>query len=247
MKDRFSTRVDLYKNFRPGYPPQILEMFSKLLSADSFVLDCGTGNGQLAILLATYFKQIIAIDVSENQILSATKHPSISYRVASAEKTGLADQSVDLITVAQAVHWFNFNQFYKEVKRILKPNGFIAIVGYGLLQVESPVKPVLDQIYYHVLKNFWDPERKYIDEEYKTIPFPFDEKTVPTFSISYQWTVEQFIGYLCTWSACKLYESKNGLNPVEELSAQIRMCWGTGKRQVTFPTLLRLGTIRGLA
>ena len=245
MKDRFSQHADDYQRYRPTYPEELYTFIFQLLSSREQAWDCGTGNGQVAVKLAGHFKQVQATDISAKQLEQAPPLSNISYKVERAEQTSFPDHSFDLITVAQAIHWFDFERFYKEVKRTLKPQGLFIVMGYGLLRSEDSINSVIDHFYKNTIGPHWDKERKYIDESYQTIPFPFQEIKTPTFSHTLEWTLEQFIGYLNTWSAVKLYEKEKKINPLSFIEKQLKEKWEDvkGTKKITFPVLLRIGKL----
>ena len=207
------------------------------------VWDCGTGNGQAAASLARHFKDVIATDGSAKQLAEAPALPNVEYRVATAETSGLLSHSCDLITVAQALHWFDLDKFYAEAKRVLKPGGKLAVWCYGNSTI-APDIDVIDEHFYAVtLKGYWDPLRRLIDEGYRTIPFPFAEIKTPEFQLVMEWTLDQFIGYLDSWSAVQAYKTKNGKSPVPEVRSKLEKLWSEGiKRKVSWPLCLRVGS-----
>ena len=175
FKDLFSAQASTYQKFRPQYPEELFTYLAGTVGAHDRVWDCGTGNGQAARALAKHFKSVIATDASQGQIDSAVAHPSVEYRVAPAEGSGLPAASVDLITVAQALHWFDLDPFYAEVNRVLKPGGRIAVWCYGITKVHTAIDAIVEGFYSGTLNGYWDPARHFIDEEYRTIAFPFPE------------------------------------------------------------------------
>ncbi|HXL57847.1 MAG TPA: class I SAM-dependent methyltransferase [Chitinophagaceae bacterium] len=243
MKDNFSAQAKLYASFRPYYPDLLYDFLFQQVKNFNSTLDCATGNGQVAVALAKKFKEVYATDISEKQLAHATQLPNIIYKQEAAEQTSFADKYFDLITVAQAVHWFNFDKFYSEVKRMLKPDGIIAIIGYGLIRVNKAIDEWIDHFYWNIVGPYWDKERKYVDEEYTTIPFPFKEITAPVMYIEYKWNIDQFIGYLNTWSALQHFIRQRGYNPVtEELLQQLNNVWQDDIIQtVRFPLFVKAG------
>ena len=242
MKDNFSKQSDLYSRFRPGYPNRLFDFLIPLLPDKKYAWDCATGNGQVAAKLCKYFKEVYATDLSAAQINNAEKKQNIFYSVESAEETLLPDNKFDLITVAQAIHWFDFKSFYKQVDRTLKPGGVIAIIGYDVCSINKEINFLINDFYSKTIGPYWDKERKYVEEHYTTIPFPFKEIKTPRFSISYKWELEELIGYLNTWSAVQHYTRKNNENPVTKISEQLKEVWGSVvKRKVTFPVFMRTG------
>lgn len=244
MKDNFSTGSDLYAKFRPTYPDELFSFLLAQVAARNNAWDCGTGNGQVAGQLASYFKQICATDISQPQLDNAVQLPNITYSKQPAEHTNFTNQTFDLIVVAQAIHWFKFDEFYAEVKRTLKPNGVLAVLGYGVISIAAEVDKVVDKLYTDIIGPYWDKERRYIDEHYQTIPFPFEEIKCPQLVITQHWTVEHLLGYLETWSAVKHYQKQNGDNPVNLIKDELKTAWGnTTEQQVSFPVLLRTGKL----
>ncbi|SLK05264.1 class I SAM-dependent methyltransferase [Salegentibacter salarius] len=192
--------------------------------------------------LAKFFKEVQASDISQQQLDNAVSQPNIHYSVQPAEKTSFPDHNFDLITVAQAIHWFNFEAFYKEVERVLKPDGIIAVIGYSLFKSNPETDEVILNFYRDIIGPLWDEERRYLDEKYKSIPFPFKEIKSPAFEQEYQWTFTHLIGYLKTWSAVKHYEKAKGENPVDLIEDELKASFGA-KNKVVFPILFRSGKL----
>ena len=241
MKDLFSSNSLHYKQARPNYSIQIVKEILKHVPERNFAWDCGAGSGQFTQLLAPYFNHVMATDISEAQLQQAPYFENISYQVQAAEQTSIAANSIDLITVAQAIHWFDFDAFYKEVKRVLKPQGVFAAIGYGLIEVQdAAINSLVQQLYFETLNGYWDAERRYIDELYQTIPFPFNEQAVPELRLQYQWSPQQLLSYLKTWSALKHYLDKNDHEPLQRISEVLQTA--PDNLDVTFPILLRVGT-----
>jgi len=243
MKDNFSVQAKGYAQFRPHYPPEMIAYIVSLTKNRHSALDVATGNGQVAVALAPYFETVQATDISAKQLANATAAPNVAYTEQRAETTTFANAQFDLITVAQAVHWFDFTAFYHEVYRILKPDGLFAIMGYGLFSSNADTDMILRHFYNGIVGPYWDAERRYLDENYTTIPFPFRELAAQKFTSHFTWTIEQLTGYLETWSATQHYITTNGTNPVDGIRAELAASWEQGDKQVHFPLLLRLGTL----
>ena len=246
FKDHFSGHAHQYSNARPTYPDNLFEYLNTLVKSHDLAWDCATGNGQAAVKLAPYFKTVIATDGSKTQLDEATPCANVQYRVAMAENSGLDSHSVDLITVAQAVHWFDFNKFYQEAKRVLKPNGIIAVWCYVLFYTDNVAfNFLINSFYTDIVSPYWPPERKYLDEAYTTIPFPFTEITsIPKFSIVNHWSCKQIINYLQTWSGVKAYEAHFKENPVEKwLLPRLADCISDMEKPltVTMPLAMKVG------
>ena len=218
MKDHFSSLSGLYARFRPSYPKEMFDFLSSITVEHDAAWDCGAGSGQIAYDLAERFRTVAATDISEHQLRNAAPKQNIVCSVQQAEHSSFRDGSFDLITVAQAIHWFTFDAFYREAERTLKPEGIIAVIGYSLLKIEPEIDAVITRFHDLVVGPYWDPERKYVDDEYRSIPFPFNEISAPGFTSIHSWTIEHLIGYLHTWSAVKAYKTATGSDPVEKIS-----------------------------
>lgn len=241
MKDLFSENSQLYRQARPSYSAEIIEHIMQHVPEHGLAWDCGAGSGQFSRYLAPYFQQVLATDLSAAQLAQAPQLANVRYLQASAEASGLAEQSVDLVTVAQAIHWFDFGTFYAEVKRVLKPHGCLAVIGYALIEASNErLNHLIQQLYNSTLHGYWDAERRYIDECYQSIPFPFAEQPVPTLQLNYNWTGQQLLDYFQTWSGLKHYVQSTGLNPLLEMADFFQQA-PTQHYEVTFPVLLRIG------
>jgi ubiquinone/menaquinone biosynthesis C-methylase UbiE len=242
--DHFSSVASRYADFRPRYPAALFDYLATLAPQNSLVWDCACGNGQATVDLAERFARVVATDASREQIASAKAHPKIEFRVASAEQSGLRDESVGLVTVAQALHWFDLERFYAEARRVLKPGGVLAGWAYGINEVEGePVNELVQEFYSETVGPYWPPERRLVEEGYRSIPFPFAEITAPSFRMETNWTLEQLLGYFSTWSATNRFIKATGRNPIEPLSAAMLRDWGNPNtpRLITWPLSLRLG------
>lgn len=244
MKDHFSQQAAAYAQFRPHYPDAMVDYVVAFARHKGSALDVATGNGQVAEKLARHFDTVYATDISEKQLANAVQKPNIIYRREAAENTGFGNCQFDLVTVAQAIHWFHFEAFYKEIFRILKPDGVFAVLGYGLFSTNADSDRILMDYYHNIVGPYWDAERRYIDENYETIPFPFDEIKTEKFRNDFTWTFEQLVGYLETWSATQHYKEANAKNPVDLIRADLKKSWENNDKTVTFPLLLRIGTLK---
>lgn len=242
MKDLFSQEADLYRKFRPEYPSELYAFILQHGVQFENAWDCGTGNGQVASVLAKSYAHVYATDISTEQLANATPAPNITYSVQPAEKVGFPDKFFDLVTVGQALHWFRFPQFYAEVKRVLKPQGLLAVFGYGPVETPPEFAYILHKFYTETTGPFWEPERAYVDQAYKTIPFPFREIASPVFLHRVEWTCSECIGYITTWSAVKHMVREAGDGELKVFETQLRKHWtGEDKRIFRFPVFLRLG------
>jgi len=242
MKDNFSTHSAEYARYRPEYPQAFYNYLQSLVKHKQVAWDCGTGNGQVAYALANFFDCVYATDISASQLKHAKQHHQITYSCQAAEQTDFPDNFFDLIVVAQAIHWFNFNKFYAEAKRTLKDTGNIVIVGYGLITIDESIDKILHNFYFNIIGPYWDKERKYIDDNYATIPFPFSELEAPKLHNQFDWTLDHLLGYLKTWSAVKHFIKARNYNPVEIIDEDLMQHWGSAETKVVkFPILLRAG------
>ncbi len=207
--------------------------------------DCGTGSGQAATELARYFDRVLATDASAAQIAQAIGHPKIEYRVAPAERCGLDNQCVDLVVIAQALHWFDFDRFYAEVIRVLKPCGLIAAWGYGVLKVEGEeVNAMIQRFYHDEVGPYWPPERRHVETGYRDLAFPFTRIPAPSFAMSARWTLEQLLGYFRSWSATAHFIKDKGFDPVSSLELCLRDHWkGIDQRRIVeWPLAILVGS-----
>ncbi|CAN5887745.1 class I SAM-dependent methyltransferase [soil metagenome] len=244
MKDIFSNQAAAYAKYRPQYPPALFEYIMSFVKHKDLAWDCGTGNGQTAKELSKYFQQVHATDISSKQIEHATNATNIMYAVEPAEKTSLTNESTDLIAVSQALHWFKLDEFYTEVKRVSKPGGIIAVWTYSLLQIDKITDALVHQFHFEILGPYWDEERKFVDNGYQTISFPFEQIESPMFQIEVEWGVEDLTGYFNTWSALQKYIAAKDENPVPALMEKIGISWPAWKiKKVIFPIHLKLAYI----
>src|SRR5262245_2940013 len=244
FQDHFSAIAKSYASFRPRYPAALFDWLATLVPRDSLVWDCGCGNGQAAVDLATRFACVIAMDASQEQIATAKAHPNVEYRVAPAEHCELPDKSVALITVAAALHWFDLKRFYAEAKRVLGPNGVLVAWACPVIDVEGGrINHLVQKFHSNIVGSYWPSERKLAEASYRTIPFPFVEITSPKFCMEAHWTLEQLLGYLSTWSATNRYLNATGRHPLEPFSAELARVWGdaNSRRLIIWPLLLRAG------
>ncbi len=246
FQDHFSDISSNYNLFRPRYPSALFEFLDSICSEKKLAWDCATGNGQAAFSLAQHFEMVIATDASEEQINQAEQHPRVTYQVATAENSKLPDHSVNLITVAQALHWFDMPAFYAEAKRILKPGGLLAVWTYDLLKLEiHELEPLIENFYHNVVGPYWPPQRKLVEDRYHTIDFPFEEMEVPKFKIESAMVLEELAGYLRTWSATQRYQKEHGVDPVIDLEKDLARDWDEPEFPITveWPITMRVGKV----
>jgi SAM-dependent methyltransferase len=243
FKDHFSKQAADYARFRPRYPREMFEYLGTVARSRALAWDCATGNGQAAVQLAKVFDRIIATDASEKQIANAQPHERVEYRVASAEESGLESGTIDLIMVAQALHWFDLDEFYAEVNRVLNPRGVFAASAYKLFHITPAIDEVVNHRYYEeIVGAFWPPERVLV-EKFEELPFPFAEIETPSFEMIAQWHLEHLVGYLRSWSATQRFIAANKRDPLEAIADDLRAAWGDTEqtRRVIWPLTLRVG------
>jgi SAM-dependent methyltransferase len=237
-----------YAGFRPHYPAELFDYLATLVPRTALAWDCACGNGQATVDLAQRFERVVATDGSKEQIASAVERSNVEYRVALAEQSGLPNGEVGLVTVAQALHWFDFDPFYAEVKRVLAADGVFAAWAYGINQVEGDAANEIVLDYYsNVVGPYWPPERKLVEEEYRTIPFPFCEIAAPVFRMETHWTLERLLGYFSSWSATNRFIRAKGFNPLKALWDALSKVWPDPRstRRVTWPLTVRIGRREG--
>jgi SAM-dependent methyltransferase len=251
FKDHFSSHAAGYAAYRPTYPAAVVNYLATLAPAMQLALDCGCGTGQLSVLLAERFARVIATDASTQQIANAHPHERVTYRTAPAEQSGLDDASADLITVAQAAHWFDLDAFYDEVRRVAKHDAVLALFTYGVLHLdEYEPDRVAQHFYADVLGAYWPPERRHVEEGYRSLPFPFEEITsVPPFAIETSWSLADLIGYVDTWSAVRAAERSLGREPIASFRRELTRAWGDPLRRaaIRWPLSLRVGRVNRAA
>lgn len=245
MKDLFSGHAGEYARYRPEYPQDLYDLILEKVDNRESAWDVATGNGQVAKVLAKRFKHVYATDISQEQLAEAPGMDNIGYSVSSAEDSGLENNSVDLITVAQALHWFDFDNFYREVNRVARPGAHIAVWGYGLFSVSETVDRLIHHFYHKVVGPYWEEERNYVDQAYKNVPFPFTATERHLFMIRQQWKLQDMVGYLQTWSSVKKYIGDKGEDPVNNLlQGGLAELWPEEEvKSVLFPVFLLMGKV----
>jgi SAM-dependent methyltransferase len=242
--DHFSGLAPGYAHFRPTYPAELFAYLARLASRRELAWDCAAGSGQATLALAGWFRRVVATDASAAMLDQAPRHPAIEYRVAPAELSGLGTETVDLVTVAQALHWLDTGAFYGEVQRVLVPHGVLAVWTYGTQYVgQGALDRALQRFYVDVVGPYWPAERRHVESGYRTMAFPFLELEAPTFEMAADWTLSQLLGYIRTWSATQRFREAQGHDPVVELGGEMELHWGEPEstRRVRWPLSLRAG------
>ena len=243
--DHFSGDSANYARFRPRYPDALFDFLAGEAPARAEAWDVGTGTGQAAVGLARRFEHVTATDSSMSQIEMATPDPRVSYRVASAESSGLGDASMDLVAAAQALHWFDRPRFWAETRRVLRPRGVVAVWTYTMFEIAPPIDQIVRRFYSDVVGPYWPPERRITEERYQTIEFPFAEFAAPDFVIEQQVTLDDVAGYIRTWSATRGFMQQRRYDPVDPLTAKLAPLWGPPQhtRLARWPVAMRVGRV----
>ncbi len=242
--DHFSRLAPAYASWRPRYPEALFDYLASLVTSRDCAWDCAAGSGQASIPLASRFRHVIATDISASMISQAPSHPGVHYRVAPAQASGLGNETMNLVTVAQALHWLDTDEFYAEARRVLMPGGVLAVWTYGLQTIDGAgLDRELARFYSHVVGPYWPPERAHVEAGYRTLAFPFTELDPPSFGMKEYWTLSQLLEYLRTWSATVRFRELVGSDPVDGLRRELATHWGdpTSVRQVSWPLSLRVG------
>jgi SAM-dependent methyltransferase len=227
FKDHFSGHAGIYCEARPTYPLELFAWLAQQAPDTELAWDCGCGNGQATVALAGHFARVVGSDPSANQIAQAQPRANVEYRVEPAERSSFADGSVSLVTVAQALHWFDHARFYAEVRRVLKPGGIIAAWAYSDCTTgDAALDRIKDRLYVDLTGPYWPPERVHVDAGYRMLPFPFAEMKTPAFSMISHWNADQFLAYLRSWSASQRYLKATGDDPVALIEPDLRTAWG---------------------
>lgn len=231
--DHFSAVAANYADARPTYPSALFDWLASLCAMHELAWDCGAGNGQASVALAGRFARVIATDASAAQIARAARHPRVDYRVAPAERSGLDAGCADLVAVAQALHWFDLDRFWPEVRRVARPGALFAAWTYGPLHVEGDEVDALVQRFRSDIAPWWPDERRHVENGYRELPFPFVRLEAPPFAVEARWGVERLLGYLRSWSSVVRFRQARGEDPVQPFEAPLRALWSDNDRERT--------------
>jgi len=246
--DHFASVAADYARFRPGYPPALFDFLAGAAPDRELAWDCGTGTGIAAIPLAERFSSVVATDASEAQLAQAPPHPRITWRALREGSSGLPDHSASLVTVAQAAHWFDLDAFYREVDRVLKPGGVVALWCYGLLAIDARIDRILHHFEHGRVGPYWPEERRHVDAEYRTLPFPYARIATPAFAMEAALTRTALLGYLGSWSAVSRFRTATGTDPLLELETELAPHWPAPETKVVrWPLTVVVGRASGPA
>lgn len=241
--DHFSRVAGHYAAARPTYPSELFAWLASVCPRRQLAVDVGAGTGQATVALASHFSRVVGTDLSDKQVVNAQAAPNVEYLVSPAEHLPVAAASVDLLTVAQALHWFDLGRFWPEVKRVLAPTGVVAVWTYGLLSVEgAEVDAVVQDFYRNVVGPWWPPGREHVENGYADLSFPFTPIEAPLFDMEVQWDLPGFLNYVRSWSATGALIAKTGQDPLPQLERQLEPLWGSA-RKVSWPLGLRAGKL----
>ncbi len=245
FKDHFSEKTAAYAAYRPSYPAALADFLASVAPAKALALDCGCGSGQLSVLLAKHFDVVVATDASASQVENAAPHANVTYRCAPAEHSGLEDNTVDLVVAAQAAHWFDLDAFYSEARRAGRAGAAIALVSYGPMCVDAAADPVIEHFYRKVIGPYWPPERRHVEDGYRSFPFPFSEVDTPELAIEVDWSLADYLGYVGTWSSVRGARKATGKDPMPAFANALSAVWGSDDvvRRVRWPIAMRVGHI----
>ncbi|MFW5973133.1 MAG: class I SAM-dependent methyltransferase [Bacteroidota bacterium] len=245
LEDAFSEQSEPYVDYGPAYPIELTEYLSSIVDSHERAWNAGAGSGKLARQLAERFDEVIATGVTEALVKPAPSHPRVRYEGVQAGRVAVEDGSVDLIAAAQAAHWFDLPTFYSEVRRVCRSGAAIALISYKLPRIDPKIDPFVFGYANQIVGSYWSPRRAHVDAGYLTLPFPFEELTAPLFSMTEEWTVEEFISHLGSWPATLNYERTHGSDPRIGIRDELARQWGHGRRSVEWPIRMRLGRVDG--
>lgn len=245
FKDHFSGAAEGYAAHRPGYPAALADFLARAAPRRALAWDAGCGSGQISVPLAKRFDRVVATDASAEQLAKAPARARIEYRRATAEASGLADASVDLAVAAQAAHWFDLPAYYAEVRRVARAGAIVAQTVYNLVEVDAAIDRAVRSFYASRLGPYWPPERRHVEADYATLPFPFERVWAPSLDMRATWTLAHFIGYMRSWSGVVTMEKALGREPIEALRRELAPLWGPdgASREVRWPLTLRVGRV----
>jgi SAM-dependent methyltransferase len=242
FKDHFSSQSAAYRRFRPAYPGPLIEYVAAQAPGPGLAVDCATGNGQAAVALAAHFDAVLAVDGSASQLHRAEHHARVRYVVGVAERLPLRDGGADLVVAAQAAHWFDFERFHGECRRVLAPGGVVAVWTYEKFRANQAVDAVIDDFYANVVGADWPAERRYVEQGYRTLPFPWRELPAPAFQLETEWDLERVLGYLATWSSVQRHKERTGRDPLPALAPRLAAAWPRSVAlRLRWPIHLRIG------
>jgi len=244
-KNWFEKGGQAYARFRPDYPSELAAILAEYATSRALAVDVGCGNGQLTTLLASAFDEVVGLDPSADQIANAPRRERVRFLCAPAERLPLPDRSANLITAAQAAHWFDIDAFYAQARRVLVPSGALALIAYGVIEADGDVGRALAHFYHDVIGPYWPPERRHVEAGYRSLPFPFSEAAAPKIAMTKTWSLTDLLGYVGTWSAVRNAEASLGGEPLEAFASTVSEAWGDPgqRREIRWPLSMRIGHV----
>lgn len=245
FSDHFSDRAARYAAHRPTYPAALVDFLASAAPRTRLAWDAGCGSGQLSTSLARRFERVVATDSSAEQLANAPRHPNVHFVRARAEASGLRERIADLAVTAQAAHWFDLDDYYAEARIVGRPGGVIALVSYGVPTVDESIDRVMHRFYGDTLLSYWAPERRHVEDGYRSLPFPFEEIEAPRMEIHVEWTLTDLLGYVATWSAVRALEKAKGHPAIQGFRLELAHAWGShvSTRSIRWPLSMRVGRL----
>jgi SAM-dependent methyltransferase len=243
FKDHFSRQATAYSRYRPAYPPELIAYVASLAPERDLAVDCATGSGQAAVALAQHFGQVVAVDGSVRQLAQSLPSAGVHYVAGLAERLPLRDGCAALVAAAQAAHWFDFEPFYAECRRVLRPGGVVAVWTYEKFHVDPALDAAVEHFYRDVVGSYWPPERRFVEEGYRNLPFPLVEEPARPFTLTTDWDLDQVMGYFASWSATQRCRDATGTDPLPALQSALEPHWAGRRRRLDWPLHLRVGRV----
>lgn len=245
FKDHFSATSADYARARPVWSTAVVEHLARIAPATTLAWDVGCGSGQLSVPLADRFARVVATDASAAQLAQARPHARVEYRLADEASSGLADGTVDLVTAAQAAHWFELPRFYAEVRRVLRPGGVVALLTYDRFTFEPAIDELVEDLYTRVLGRHWPAERRHVEARYRTLDFPFAELPAPALALEAHLRRDDLLANVATWSAVselRKVDPARAEDELERFAIALATRWPDGERIARWPVTIRAGT-----
>ena len=233
-----------YARSRPSYPDLLYAWLAAVTPRREMAWDCGCGSGQATAGLSRHFDAVIATDPSAEQLTNAPPIERVIWKQATAEESDLPDASVDAVLIAQALHWFDLDRFWPEVRRVVRPGGVVTAWSYAFQQVGDPALDALLREYTtEIVGEYWPPERHHVDTGYAGLTFPFERLEPPAAAMTARWDVGRQLSYLRSWSATRRAREVLGTDPVAAIEDRIRAAWGEGEREIEWPLTVLAGVV----
>lgn len=246
FEDHYSGHAGAYVRHRPRYPDELFAWLASVSPGRALAWDAGTGSGQVAVALANEFDRVVANDASSEQLAHAIPHQRVEYRHEPAGHSSLDPASADLVTAGAAAHWFELDDFYREVRRVGRKGAVVALFSYGPRDFADAIGPAGRRFHEEILAGYWPERIQYVHERYATLPFPFDEIAAPAFSMRAEWDLTELLAFLETWSASQRYFRERGTRATDEIAPELARMWGdpANRHLLRCPLFVRAGYVR---